>query len=62
MILVAKVKDMPDTTRKEFIDKVYSNVQNQGLETANIENDHMLSAIRVCHLFDLLLNINNFLK
>lgn len=51
MILVAKVKDMSDTARKEFIDKVYSNVQNQGLETANIESDHMLSAIRVSHLF-----------
>lgn len=50
MILVAKVKDMSDSTRKEFIDKVYSNVQNQGLETANIEREHMLSAIRVSHL------------
>ena len=51
MILVAKIKDMSDTARKEFIDKVYSNVQNQGLQTANIESDHMLSAIRVSHPF-----------
>lgn len=56
MILVAKVKDLSDTARKEFIDKVYSNVQNQGLETANIENDHMVSAIRVCHPFNLLVS------
>lgn len=51
MILVAKVKDMTDTARKEFIDKVYSNVQNQGLETANIESQHMLSALRVSQHF-----------
>jgi hypothetical protein len=47
LLLVEKIKDLPDQERKEFIDKIFSSVQNQTLETANIEKEHMLAAIRV---------------
>lgn len=47
LLLVEKIKDLPDQERKEFIDKIFSSVQNQTLETANIGKEHMLAAIRV---------------
>lgn len=47
LMLVEKIKDLQDQERKDFIDKIFSSIQNQTLETANIEKEHMLSAIRV---------------
>lgn len=47
LLLVAKIKDLSEDDRKEFIDKIFSSIQNQTLETANIEKDHMIAAIRV---------------
>lgn len=47
MLLVEKIKDLSEQERKEFIDKIYTSIQNQSLETANIEKDHMTAAIRV---------------
>jgi DNA polymerases epsilon N terminal len=47
MLLVEKIKDFDDGDRKEFIDKIYSNIQNQTLETANIQKEHMEAALRV---------------
>lgn len=46
-LLVDKIKDLPDDDRKQFIDKIYSSIQNQTLETASIEKEHMTAAIRV---------------
>lgn len=47
MLLVEKIKDLSEQERKEFIDKIYESIQNQALETANIEKVHMTAAIRV---------------
>jgi DNA polymerases epsilon N terminal len=47
LLLVEKIKDMDEGDRKEFIDKIYSNIQNQTLETANIQKEHMAVALRV---------------
>lgn len=49
LLLVDKIKDLPDQERKDFIDKIFTSVQNQALETANIEKNHMIAAIRVEH-------------
>lgn len=46
-LLVDKIVDFTDNERKEFINKIYSSLQNQTLETASIEKDHMTAAIRV---------------
>ncbi|CRK99430.1 CLUMA_CG012639, isoform A [Clunio marinus] len=48
MLVVDKAKVLSDQKRKEFIDRIYSSIQNQTLETANIEKGHMLAAIREC--------------
>jgi ABC-type uncharacterized transport system ATPase component len=47
LLLVEKIKDLPEKERKEKIDKIFSSIQNQTLETANIEKEHMMAAIRV---------------
>lgn len=47
LLLVAKIRDMSEEARQEFIDKIFSSIQNQTLETANIEKEHMIAAIRV---------------
>lgn len=47
MLLVEKIKDSSDEERKEIIDKIFSSIQNQTLETASIEREHMSAAIRV---------------
>lgn len=47
MLLVEKIKDFSDQERKEYIDKIFSSIQNQTLETASIEQEHMTAAIRV---------------
>lgn len=47
MILVEKIRDFDVDERKKFIDKIFSNIQNQTLETNNIENEQMIAAIRV---------------
>lgn len=47
LLLVAKIKDLSEEDRKEFIDRIFSSIQNQTLETANIEKEHMIDAIRV---------------
>ena len=47
LLVVEKIKDLQDQERKDFIDKIFSSIQNQTLETANIEKEHMLAAIRV---------------
>ena len=47
MLLVPKIKDLGDDERKSFIDKIFVSIQNQTLETANIESEHMNAAIRV---------------
>lgn len=53
MLLVEKIKDLDAEQRKEFIDKIYSSIQNQTLETASIEKEHMTAAIRVCSVLEL---------
>lgn len=50
MLLVERIKDCDDGDRKEFIDKIYSSIQNQTLETANILKEHMEAALRVSSL------------
>lgn len=47
MLLVEKIKDFSDQERKELIDKIFSSIQSQTLETASIEQEHMTAAIRV---------------
>lgn len=47
MPLVEKIKALPDQERKELIDRIFSSIQNQTLETASIEKEHMTAAIRV---------------
>lgn len=64
LLLVEKIKDLPDQERKEFIDKIFSSIQNQTLETANIEKEHMQAAIRVrkfLTFFEYLKQISYFL-
>lgn len=50
MLLVEKIKDLSEQDRKDFIDKIYASIQNQTLETANIEKENMIAAIRVSQL------------
>lgn len=47
MLLVAKLKDLPVNERNPMIDKVFTSIQNQSMETTNIEEQNMISAIRV---------------
>lgn len=53
MLLVEKIKELDAEQRKEFIDKIYSSIQNQTLETASIEKEHMTAAIRVSFVLEL---------
>lgn len=64
ILLVEKIKDLNEKERKEFIEKIFSSIQNQTLETASIEKQHMTTAIRVSLLNILLFfftSINQFL-
>lgn len=47
LLLVEKLKDLSADERTEFIDRIYTSIQNQTLESASIEKEHMTAAIRV---------------
>lgn len=47
ILLVDKIKELDEEERKVFIGKIFSSIQNQILETASIEQEHMKTAIRV---------------
>lgn len=47
LLLVEKIKDLSEDERQNYIGKVYTSLQNQTLETASIEKEHMTAAIRV---------------
>lgn len=47
MLLVEKIKELDEQERKQFIDKIFTSIQNQTLETSSIEKEHMTAAIRV---------------
>ena len=51
MILIEKIKDMSDSDKIKYIDKILNHIQNQTLESSNIENIHMEVAIRVGLLY-----------
>lgn len=47
MLLVAKVKDLPENERTQMVDKIFTNIQNQSMESTNIDESSMVAAIRV---------------
>lgn len=47
MLLVAKLKDLQENERNQLIDKIFTNIQNQTMESTNIEEQNMTAAIRV---------------
>jgi hypothetical protein len=49
MMLVEKIKESPENERKAKLDKILSTIQNQNLETANIEEENMKLAIQVSY-------------
>lgn len=50
LLLVAKLKDLPENERKTMIDKIFTNIQNQSMETPTIEESNMKAAIRVSEI------------
>lgn len=53
-LLVDKIKELSEEERKLTIEKIFTSIQNQTLETASIEKEHMKAAIRVSSLDNLL--------
>lgn len=47
MLLVVKIKDLPDNERSQMIEKIFTNIQNQSMESTNIDEQNMVAAIRV---------------
>jgi hypothetical protein len=47
LLLAAKLKELPENERKTMIDKIFSNIQNQSMETSTIGESNMKAAIRV---------------
>lgn len=56
MLLVEKLKELPDNERSSMIDKIFVNIQNQSMETSSIEEANMKAAIRVSCILSLLRN------
>lgn len=46
-LLVEKVKDLSGDEKREYLNKILSNIQNQNIETNSIEKDNIIAAIRV---------------
>lgn len=47
MLLVTQIKELSENERKQMIDKIFTSIQNQAMESTNIEEHNMLTAIRV---------------
>lgn len=62
LLLVEKIKDLDENERKEFIERIFSSIQNQTLETASIEKDNMTAAIRVRSFVVIILNLLNLIS
>lgn len=47
LVLVDKVKDLSNQERREFLNKILGNIQNQNIINNSIESENLISALRV---------------
>jgi hypothetical protein len=47
LIVVDKIKNLSNDERKEFLNKIFANIQNQNIVNNSIEEDNIRTAINV---------------